>query len=114
MIEKNKIYCEDCLVTLSRMEDSSIDLIVTSPPYNKGYWSSNRNMKNGFGTKSRRIEYDGYNDCMLPHEYDEWQRKVITECFKSIKTYWYLFSIITNPFKNYIKKYSHNIFLISL
>ena len=29
MIEKNKIYNEDCLVTLSRMEDSSIDLIVT-------------------------------------------------------------------------------------
>jgi site-specific DNA-methyltransferase (adenine-specific) len=33
MIELNKIYNEDCLVTLSKMEDNSIDLIVTSPPY---------------------------------------------------------------------------------
>ena len=43
------LYNEDCLVTMSKMEDNSVDLIVTSPPYNKGYWSSNRNMKNGFG-----------------------------------------------------------------
>jgi site-specific DNA-methyltransferase (adenine-specific)/site-specific DNA-methyltransferase (cytosine-N4-specific) len=33
MIELNKIYNEDCLVTLSKMEDNSVDLIVTSPPY---------------------------------------------------------------------------------
>ena len=29
----NKIYCEDCLETMSRMEDNFIDLTVTSPPY---------------------------------------------------------------------------------
>jgi len=79
------IYNEDCLVTLSKMEDNSIDLIVTSPPYNKGYWSSNRNKKNGFGTKSRRIEYDGYNDCMDPDKYDEWQSNVISECLRVLK-----------------------------
>ena len=33
MIELNKIYNEDCLVTLSKMENNSVDLIVTSPPY---------------------------------------------------------------------------------
>ena len=81
----NIIYNEDCLVTMSKMEDNSVDLIVTSPPYNKGYWSSNRNMKNGFGTKSRRIEYDGYDDCMLPSDYDDWQRKIITECLRVLK-----------------------------
>jgi site-specific DNA-methyltransferase (adenine-specific) len=32
-MELNKIYNEDCLVTLSKMEDNSVDLIVTSPPY---------------------------------------------------------------------------------
>ena len=79
------IHNEDCLVTMSKMEDNSVDLIVTSPPYNKGYWSSNRNMKNGFGTKFRRIEYDGYDDCMLPSDYDDWQRKIITECLRVLK-----------------------------
>lgn len=32
-MEVNKIYCEDCLETMGRMENNSIDLIVTSPPY---------------------------------------------------------------------------------
>jgi DNA modification methylase len=33
MIELNKIYCENCLDTMSRMPDNFIDLTVTSPPY---------------------------------------------------------------------------------
>ena len=32
-MELNKIYNEDCLVTMSRMPDNFIDLTVTSPPY---------------------------------------------------------------------------------
>lgn len=35
MIELNKIYQENCLDTMSRMMDKSIDLTVTSPPYDK-------------------------------------------------------------------------------
>lgn len=33
MIELNKIYNEDCLDTMSRMSDNSVDLILTDPPY---------------------------------------------------------------------------------
>ena len=33
MIELDKIYNEDCLSTLARMDDNSIDCVVTSPPY---------------------------------------------------------------------------------
>jgi DNA modification methylase len=33
MIELNTIYNENCLDTMKRMNDNSIDLIVTSPPY---------------------------------------------------------------------------------
>lgn len=41
-IELNKIYNEDCLETMKRMPDKSVDLVVTSPPYDnlrdyKGY-----------------------------------------------------------------------------
>lgn len=31
MIELNKIYNEDCLETMKRMEDDVIDLVITSP-----------------------------------------------------------------------------------
>ena len=33
MIELNKIYNENCLETMKRMEDNFVDLTVTSPPY---------------------------------------------------------------------------------
>lgn len=33
MIDLNKIYCEDCIVTMAKMVDNSIDAIVTDPPY---------------------------------------------------------------------------------
>lgn len=33
MIEINKIYNEDCLVTMNNMPDNFIDLTITSPPY---------------------------------------------------------------------------------
>lgn len=32
-IQTNKIYVEDCLDTMSKMDDESIDLVLTSPPY---------------------------------------------------------------------------------
>jgi len=32
-MEINKIYNESCLDTMKRMEDDSIDLVITSPPY---------------------------------------------------------------------------------
>jgi site-specific DNA-methyltransferase (adenine-specific) len=32
-LELNKIYAEDCLITMSRMSDETVDLTVTSPPY---------------------------------------------------------------------------------
>lgn len=31
----NKIYNEDCLVTMSKMGDNCVDLIITSPPYDE-------------------------------------------------------------------------------
>ena len=34
-LEINKIYQEDCVLTMARMPDNFIDLTVTSPPYDK-------------------------------------------------------------------------------
>ena len=33
MIELNKIYNEDCVDTMKRMDDNFVDLTITSPPY---------------------------------------------------------------------------------
>ncbi len=33
MLETNKIYNEDCMETMKRMDDKSINLVMTSPSY---------------------------------------------------------------------------------
>ena len=88
MIDLNTIYNENCLETMSKIDDNFVDLIVTSPPYNKGYWSSNRNVNNGFKTKSRRIEYDNFNDNLKPEEYIKIQKKNYRRMFKNFKANW--------------------------
>ena len=84
-MEINKIYKSDCLDFLRSIDDNSVNVIVTSPPYNKGYWSRNRNMNNGFHTKSRRIEYTDFDDCMNPEDYIKWQKDVLSECIRILK-----------------------------
>ena len=82
-IETNKIYNEDCLLTLSKMKDESVDLIVTSPPYNKNHWIKNKSKsKDSF---IRKIEYSSYDDNLPQEEYVEWQKKVISECLRVLK-----------------------------
>lgn len=36
-IEPNNIYCMDCLEGMRMMDDESVDLIVTDPPYDVDY-----------------------------------------------------------------------------
>ena len=36
----NKVFCEDCLETMKRIDDKSIDLILTDPPYGIGISSN--------------------------------------------------------------------------
>jgi len=43
-MEINKIHCMDCLDFLKQIEDNSIDLIVTDPPYNIGKDFDNENL----------------------------------------------------------------------
>ena len=92
MIELNKIYCEDCLVTLSRIEDNSVDLIITSPPYNKNaYAIGGRPDKSWAALRGRQIPYDEYNDAMPPQEYESWQKNVISECLRVLKPHGSMF-----------------------
>ena len=80
-METNIIYNEDCLETLSRMEDNSIDLIVTSPPYNKSFYATSKKDGNWHTV----INYENYNDSIEPIEYENWQRKIISECLRVLK-----------------------------
>jgi site-specific DNA-methyltransferase (adenine-specific) len=85
---KNKILCGDVLEELKKIPDESIDLVVTSPPYNLKN-STGNGMKDGRGGKwANAALIDGYHnhDDNMPHEeYVNWQRKCLSECMRVIK-----------------------------
>ena len=82
-MELNKIYNEDCLETLCKMQNESVDLIVTSPPYNKNHWIKNKNKTKG--SFIRKIEYSTYDDNLPQEQYIDWQKKIISECQRVLK-----------------------------
>lgn len=85
-METNIIYNEDCLETLAKIKDNSIDLIVTSPPYNKNFYAPSSGADNSWSAlRGRQIPYDVYNDSMPPQDYENWQRNIISECIRVLK-----------------------------
>lgn len=72
--------------TLKSMADNSVDLIITSPPYNKNaHASASGDTKSWSNLRGRQIAYDSYSDDMPQEEYELWQKAVITECLRVLK-----------------------------
>ena len=83
MLELNKIYCIDVLEGLKQLDDESIDLIITSPPYNKMGLNGNQKGVKWVGT----IDYgnDKNIDNKPEEEYQKWQIEILNECFRVLK-----------------------------
>jgi len=77
-MEINKIYCESNLETMARMEDKSIDYVLTSPPYNIGY-----NNMNGNSSK----KYKEFDDNFSDDDYFEQQVYLIEELLRVTKNH---------------------------
>lgn len=67
MLELNKIYNMDCIEGMKLLDEDSVDLIVTSPPYNIG------------------IDYDEYDDNKSWEEYYAWCEAWLNECYRVLK-----------------------------
>lgn len=83
-----KVLNEDCLQTMSKIPENSIDLVITSPPYNKaGYEGFIRKRHDGDTWKARNIDYgdDPYNDFMLENDYQQQQISVLNELHRILK-----------------------------
>lgn len=72
-----KLLQGDCLELMKNIPDGSVDLIVTSPPYNLG---------NTHHTGDKRFKpYGKHNDDMKELDYQAWQVEVLNECFRVLK-----------------------------
>jgi|TARA_R110000824_G_scaffold10072_12_gene44695 modification methylase len=87
-MQKNKITIGDALTEIRRLENESIDLVVTSPPYNLRN-STGNGMKDERGSKWQaaklRAGYSGHADNMPQDDYDNWQRECIAEMYRVLK-----------------------------
>jgi DNA modification methylase len=65
MIDLNKLYNEDCLITMSKIEDNTVDLTLTSPPYDdlrtyNQHVSGNKTEFNGYSFPFESIAKELY------------------------------------------------------
>lgn len=79
----NEIICSDSLIALKEMDDESVDIVLTSPPYNYG------------------MEYDTHDDDGDADEYLEKILAVFVECKRVLKSGGRLIINIQPNYKQY-------------
>jgi modification methylase len=84
----NNFIKGDVLDVLKQIPDESVDLVVTSPPYNLKN-STGNGMKDGRGGKWANAGllngYSDYDDCMPHDEYAKWQKHCLEQLMRIIK-----------------------------
>jgi modification methylase len=84
----NKFVCGSAVEMMEQIPDGSVDLVITSPPYNLKN-STGGGMKNaspgGIWQSPELLNgYSDHTDNMPHHEYVTWQKKCLTEMFRII------------------------------
>ena len=83
-----KIYNEDCFETLNKLEKNSVDIVLTSPPYNTSRVSKSGDVEaklrqdNGHFPDDR---YDVHNDNMTNEEYCDFTKRLFLGFDKILK-----------------------------
>jgi DNA modification methylase len=77
----NHIYNKDCLVGLKKIDDESIDLIFTDPPYYQNRAKDVKGLKNHKDVVTK-FKFDGYSS---EEEYLIFIENVLTECYRVAK-----------------------------
>jgi len=68
------LYKGDILEEIRKIGNSTVDLIITSPPYNLG---------NNHHTNTKKTQC--YDDNLPEDEYQQWQIEIINECYRILK-----------------------------
>jgi modification methylase len=84
----SKIICGDTIREMENLESNSVDVIITSPPYNLKN-STGNGMKDGRGgkwSKAKLMEgYNNHDDNMSHNDYVVWIRDCLKEMFRVLK-----------------------------
>jgi site-specific DNA-methyltransferase (adenine-specific) len=102
-MELNKIYQGDCLKVMKGIEDKSIDMIFTSPPYNM-----RTRIRNGKYTTREKSEhfskkYKYFDDALPIDEFYQFHKDCIAEMLRISKIVIYNFQIVTGSKEAFFK-----------
>lgn len=95
MIELNTIYNEDCMDTMSKMDEDSVDIIVTSPPYNMNLRIRNGKYCSRQLIKEFTTKYSHFNDNLPVDDFYALHREILKEMIRVSKIVFYNISIVT-------------------
>ena len=73
--ESMKLYNNDCHDVIDCLENDSLDLVVTSPPYNVNLGKN----------KKKKIGYDVYNDNKEHADYISWLKIIFSDLYPKLK-----------------------------
>ncbi len=103
MIITDKIYNENCIDTLKRISNNTIDLVVTSPPYNM-----RTRIRNGKYTTREKTDhfskkYKHFDDALSIDDFYDFHSKVLKELLRTSKIICYNFQIVTGSKEAFFK-----------
>ena len=99
----NTIYKEDCLKTLKKMEDSSIDLVITSPPYNMNLRISKGRYHSRQIVKEISTKYTEFSDNLPLEEYNLLHTSILRELLRVSDLVFYNIQIVTGSKRSIFK-----------
>jgi site-specific DNA-methyltransferase (adenine-specific)/modification methylase len=102
-MQTNIIYNENCLETLKRMSDNSIDCVITSPPYNMNLRIRNGKYCSRQIIKESSTKYIDFNDNMPIDDYYKLHSKILKELLRVSKIIFYNIQIVTGSKRSVFK-----------
>lgn len=103
MIEINKVYNEDCLETLKKIDKKIIDLVITSPPYNMNLRIRNGQYCSRQIVKEFSSKYEGFDDNIPIDEFCNFHLNVIKELLRTSSIIFYNIQIVTGSKRAFFK-----------
>ncbi len=99
----NKIYREDCLSTLKKIKDNSVDIVVTSPPYNMNLRIRNGKYCSRQIVKEMSTKYTEFSDNLPIDEYNQFHTNVLRELLRVSDLIFYNIQIVTGSKRSIFK-----------
>lgn len=86
---------EDCMATMGRLPDDSVDLVITSPPYNMNLRIRNGAYCSRQITKEFSTKYEGFDDNLPIDEFYQFHLAALREMLRIAPLVFYNIQVVT-------------------